>query len=238
MSTSLNTNHTPQKSNIDTKKLPCLKGPVTFSKAHHFGALHLSFRGGWYLLIKNATSPSPLNVKVPEMQARLAQAQLQWTYMGCSSETRRDRWVFSEITTDSWEYGCDLAWGIIWIWFWIPPGEKKGSHLENPMDILQMISLIHIVSIHLQVESLEYRHIPSTISTFQYCVTIVYTSRRENVAYIQTHNVVQGRAHPGSLSPLPPRRAEDKCILSPNGHGFELEKGTGSVACNSVVDER
>ena len=30
---------TPQKSNIDTKKLPCLKGPVTFSKAHHFGAL-------------------------------------------------------------------------------------------------------------------------------------------------------------------------------------------------------
>ena len=32
--------YTPQKSNMDTKKLPCLKGPVTFSKAHHFGALH------------------------------------------------------------------------------------------------------------------------------------------------------------------------------------------------------
>ena len=29
--------YTPQKSNIDTKNLPCLKGPVIFSKAHHFG---------------------------------------------------------------------------------------------------------------------------------------------------------------------------------------------------------
>ena len=33
---------TPQKSNIDTQKLLCLKG-VTFSKPH-FGALHVSFR--------------------------------------------------------------------------------------------------------------------------------------------------------------------------------------------------
>ncbi len=30
---------TPQKTNIDTQNWPCLKGPVTFSKAHHFGAL-------------------------------------------------------------------------------------------------------------------------------------------------------------------------------------------------------
>ena len=28
---------------IDTPKLPCLKGG-TFSKAHHFGALHVGFR--------------------------------------------------------------------------------------------------------------------------------------------------------------------------------------------------
>ena len=32
-------NITPQKSNIDTKNCHVLKGPVTFSKAHHFGAL-------------------------------------------------------------------------------------------------------------------------------------------------------------------------------------------------------
>ena len=31
--------YTPTKANMDTKQLPCLKGPVTFSKAHHFGAL-------------------------------------------------------------------------------------------------------------------------------------------------------------------------------------------------------
>ena len=37
---------TPQQSNIDTKNGPFLKGPVTFSKAHHFGALHVSFREG------------------------------------------------------------------------------------------------------------------------------------------------------------------------------------------------
>ena len=33
------TRYTPQKSNIDTNNCHFLKGPVTFSKAHHFGAL-------------------------------------------------------------------------------------------------------------------------------------------------------------------------------------------------------
>ena len=39
--------NSPQKSNeLDIQKLPFLKGPVTFSKAHHFGALNsFSFSG-------------------------------------------------------------------------------------------------------------------------------------------------------------------------------------------------
>ena len=38
--------HRPQKSNMDTpQNCLCLKGPVTFSKAHHFGYPGYFFRG-------------------------------------------------------------------------------------------------------------------------------------------------------------------------------------------------
>ena len=97
------------------QKLPSLKGPVTFSKAHHFGALHVSFleciltsfSGSIYsnLVTYTPSTKTPRSPpKIPQVLLVSAEAKKMWK--ASKSKVPKTTW-------DSEHYTLELGYSLV-----------------------------------------------------------------------------------------------------------------------------